>query len=191
MSKLTKGRTVQHLLMTKLNDIIRIVMSYGGHILLENPTHSKFWKQTFFKRIERTVAEAHVARSFLLNRCRVGGKHFKQFKFFTSLPPANTSHMQLLCDHTFKHPPCLGRDANGASVTKASGVYTMDMVFMIVVIIGMLSPKIPDALVTISNHMHEAKAITHEHHRIEAYVPFEDATRESYFSGVTDKVGAK
>ena len=88
--------------------------------------------------------------------------------------------MELLCDHTFKHPPCLGRDANGASVTTASGVYTTEMVFMIVAIIDMLSPKMLDSLNTVSNRIHEANASSHEHHRIEAYVPFEDATRESY-----------
>ena len=76
MSNLTKNRAIQTQLMTKLNDIIRIIMDYGGHVLIENPTHSKYWKQTFFKRIEQTVAEVRTARSFLLNRCRVGGKFF-------------------------------------------------------------------------------------------------------------------
>jgi len=111
MIKLTQARATQTKLMTKMDDILRIITSYGGHVLIENPTHSKFWKQTFFKRLERTVAKAHVARSFLLNRCRVGGIHFKQYKFFTSLPPSATKHMERLCDHDFKHPPCLGRDA--------------------------------------------------------------------------------
>ena len=48
MSNLTKNRAIQTQLMTKLNDIIRIIMDYGGHVLIENPTHSKYWKQTFF-----------------------------------------------------------------------------------------------------------------------------------------------
>ena len=73
MIKLTEDRAIQSNLMTKINDIIRIVTSYGCHILIKNPTHSKFWKQTFFKRLELTIAETHFARSFLLLRCRVGG----------------------------------------------------------------------------------------------------------------------
>ena len=64
---------------------------------------------------------------------------------------------------------------------------------MIVAIIDMLSPKMPasTALNTVSNHMHGVNTSLHEHHRIEAYVPFEDATRESYFAGITDEVNAK
>ena len=150
MTNLVKARATQTGLMMKLNDIIRIITSYGGHVMLENPTHSKFWKQTFMKRIETSVDNHHVSRSFLLNRCRVGGKHFKQYKFFTSLPPSATKHMGKVCDHAFKHPPCLGRDANGNSVTKASGVYTNELVFMIVACIGMLSSKMPDPVHLIS-----------------------------------------
>ena len=182
MSNLTKERAIQTKLMMKLNNIVRIIMSYGGHVLIENPTHSKFWKQSFMKRIEQTIAETRTARSFLLNRCKVGGIHFKQYKFYTSLPPIATAHMELTCDHSFKHPPCLGRDANGNSVTKASGVYTNEMVFMIVACIGMLTSKSPDAVKTIGKHMHCARAAQHEHNRLEAYVPFEDATSESYFA---------
>ena len=52
MSNLTKDRAIQTKLMMKLNDIVHIIMSYGGHVLIENPTHSKFWKQVFMKRIE-------------------------------------------------------------------------------------------------------------------------------------------
>ena len=130
--KLTEDRAIQSKLITKMNDILRIIMSYGGHVLIENPTYSKFWKQMFFKRLELTVAETHCARSFLLNRCRVRGIHFKQYTFFTSLPPCVTKHMERLCNHDFKHPPSLGRDANGNSVTKASGVYTKELVFLIV-----------------------------------------------------------
>ena len=108
MIKLTEDRAIQSKLMTKMNDIMCIIILYGGHVLIENPTHSNFWKRTFFKRLELTVAEAHCARLFLLNRCRVGGIHFKQYKFFTFLPPSITKHMERLCDHDFQHPPCLG-----------------------------------------------------------------------------------
>ena len=85
-------------------DLIRIVIAYGGHILMENPTHSKFWSQPFMSEIEAAVKTKFNGRSFLLNRCRVGGRHFKQFKFYTSLPPHATKHMELKCDHHFKHP---------------------------------------------------------------------------------------
>ena len=93
--------------------------------------------------------------------------------------------MEKICDHTFKHPPCLGRDANGNSVvTKASGVYTNELVFMIVACIAMLTSKLHNPVKTIGNCMHKANASAHEHNRLEAYVPFEDATSESYFAGI-------
>ena len=132
MKSLITERAAQTKLMVGVTDLIRVVIAYGGHILMENPTHSKFWSQPFMSEIEAAVKTKLYGRSFLLNRCRVGGTHFKQFKFYTSLPPHATKHMELKCDHHFKHPPCLGRDANGNSVTKASGVYTRSMVFMIV-----------------------------------------------------------
>ena len=98
----------------------------------ENSTHSKIWKQTFMKTTESRILSKHKCRSFLLNRCMAGGIHFKPYTFLTSLPPEFTAHMEKVCDHRFKHPPCLGRDANGCSVTKASGVYTMSMLSTVV-----------------------------------------------------------
>ena len=53
MIKLTEDCVIQSKLITKMNDIMRIIASYGGHILIENPTHSKFWKQTSFNRLYR------------------------------------------------------------------------------------------------------------------------------------------
>ena len=113
-------------------DLIRIhvVIAYDGHILMENPTHSKFWAQLFMYEIEAAINTKFNSCSFLLNRCQVGGTHFKQFKFYMPFPQHATKHMELTCDHHFKHPPCLGRNANGNSVTihKASGVYTRSMI---------------------------------------------------------------
>ena len=37
MIKLTEDRAIQSKLMTKMNDIVRTIMSYGGHILIQNP----------------------------------------------------------------------------------------------------------------------------------------------------------
>ena len=86
MQRLRDERAAQTLLMSNINILISLITRYGGHILLENPTHSKFWKQPFMRTAEAIVSKNHILRYFLLNRCRVGGKHFKQYKFFTSLP---------------------------------------------------------------------------------------------------------
>ena len=169
MARLIQERAVQTKLMSNVVKLIHIIVAYGGHILIENPTHSKFWKQTFMKRIGCIVGETHAPRSFLLNRCRVGGKHFKQFKFFTSLPAEHTKHMELTSDHHFRYPPCLGRDANGNSVTKASGVYTTSMVHMIVAVIGLTS-GVKDAVKLVGDGLHKHNAKKHENFRIEDVV---------------------
>ena len=179
MARLVKERAVQALLMTNVHSLIQCVLSYGGHVSIENPTHSKLWKQPFMKAIESSILSKHKCRSFLLNRCMAGGIHFKQYKFLTSLPPEFTAHMGKVCDHRFKHPACLGRDANGKSVTKASGVYTMSMLSMMVSTIGLVAGSekiISDA----SDGLH----LIHENHRVECDVPFEDANDESYLAGV-------
>ena len=84
------------------------------------------------------VSKVHTPREFLLNRCRVDGIRFKQYKLFTSLPNEYTDHMEMMCDHHFKHPPCLGRGANGRTVTVASGIYTKSMVFCLVGIVALM-----------------------------------------------------
>jgi hypothetical protein len=86
MKHLITERAAQTKLMVGVVDLIRIVIAYGGHILMENPTHSKFWAQPFMSEIEAAVKTKFNSRSFLLNQCRAGGTHFKQFKFYTSLP---------------------------------------------------------------------------------------------------------
>ena len=95
MKNLITERAAQTKLMVGVTDLIRVVIAYGGHILMENPTHSKFWQQPFMTEIEAAVNTKFNGRSFLLNRCRVEGTHFKQFKFYTSLPPHATKHMEL------------------------------------------------------------------------------------------------
>ena len=165
MARLIQERAVQTKLMSNVAKLIQVIVSYGRHILMENPTHSKFWKQAFMTQIKNIVGEKHTPRSFLLNRCRVGGKHFKQFKFFMSLPAKHTKHMELTCDHHFRHPPCLGRDANGNSVTKASGVYTTSMVHTIVAVNGLTS-GLDNAVKLVGDGLHKLNAKKHKNFRI-------------------------
>ena len=164
MIKLTAARAVQTVLMNKIADLVGLVMSYDGHVLIENPTHSKFRKQDFMENIRARVlvSNVHTPREFLLNRCRVDGIHFKQYKCITSLPDVYTRHMEMTCDHHFKHPPCLGRDANGRSVTAASGICTKSMVFCLVGIVALMigphaSLREVHSLQTISDLRHKAE----------------------------------
>ena len=91
--------------------------------------------------------------------------------------------MELVCDHRFKYPPCLGRNANGCSVTKASGVYTMSMLSMMVSTIGLVAGS-EKVILDVSGALRSANAQIHENHRVECDVPFEDANAESYLAGV-------
>ena len=88
--------------------------------------------------------------------------------------------MELECDHTFRHPPCLGCDSNGASVTKASGVYTKSMVMMIASAIAKNSGH-AEVVKTISNECHFAHASTSNAYNDSP--SFELATSSSYLSG--------
>ena len=180
MKRLISERSKQTAIMSNIVQLIDVVMAYGGHIMLENPTHSKFWQQPFMRHIEAATSNKHVGRYFRVNRCRVGGVHFKQFNFYTSLPESKTKHLELTCNHHFKHPPCLGRDANGNSVTCASGVYTPQLVFMLITCVGLLV-GLPDTLAKIGIPVHEAYASRHETYLVD--VPFEKATTSSYLRG--------
>jgi hypothetical protein len=93
--------------------------------------------------------------------------------------------MELTCDHHFRHPPCLGRDANGNLVTKASGVYTTSMVHMIVAVIGLTS-GVKDAVKLVGDGLHKHNAKKHENFRIEDVVRFEDTTSSYYLNGLND-----
>jgi len=62
MIKLTAARAVQTVLMNKIADLVGLVMSYDGHVLIENPTHSKFWKQDFMENIRARVSNVHTPR---------------------------------------------------------------------------------------------------------------------------------
>jgi hypothetical protein len=77
MKRLITERAAQTRLMVGVVDLIRIVIAYGSHVLMENPTHSKFWSRTFMSEIEAAVKTKFNGRSFLLNCYRVGGTHFK------------------------------------------------------------------------------------------------------------------
>ena len=88
--------------------------------------------------------------------------------------------MELKCDHHFKHPPRLGRDANGNLVTRASGVYTDHMVYMLAATIGRLtSHNAP--LVTVSNALHAHTVLNSKRSKSVDHC-FEDATTRSYLS---------
>ena len=174
MSRLITERARQTKLMLNVAKLIQIAVSYGAHILFENPTHSTIWEQPFMKLIESIVAEKHVTRSFLLNRCRVG-KRFKQFKFFTSLSAEHTNHIETTNNHHFKHPPCKGRDANGNSVDKTSSVYTDSMIHMVVAAIG-LANGMDNAVKVIGNGLHKENRSKHESFRCEQECSFEDAS---------------
>ena len=41
MQRLVSERAIQSKMMSDVATLIRIVLSYGGHIIIENPTHSK------------------------------------------------------------------------------------------------------------------------------------------------------
>ena len=85
--------------------------------------------------------------------------------------------MELTCDHHFMHPPCLGCDANGNSVTKSSGVYTRSMVFMIVVCVGLLV-GLKKSLIQISEHEHRAHVTPRENYLVDFCL--EEATAFKY-----------
>ena len=82
MKRLMIKRDIQRELMTRVALLVAIIMYYGGHVLIENPTHSKFWKEDFVKEICTIIRVKHPARArtFLLNRCMVDGVHFENSK---------------------------------------------------------------------------------------------------------------
>ena len=49
MHALVQEQASQSKLMTDAINLIAVVINYGGHDLLENIFHSKFWKQDFLK----------------------------------------------------------------------------------------------------------------------------------------------
>ena len=181
MARLVRERGVQSLLMANVHCLIRCVLSYGGHIMLENPTHSKLWNEPCLKSIESSVSSKHTCRSFVLNRCIPGSRRFKQYTFLTSLPEKFTAHMESAGDPRFKHPPCNGRDTNGVAAARATGVITLEA--MLVSTIGLVvgSEKV---ISDVSDSVHMAEAHVDEVHRIECDVPFEEANAESYLAGV-------
>ena len=67
MKRLIIERAAQTKLIVGVVDLIRAVIAYGGHILMENPTHFKFWAQPFMSEIEAAVETQFNSRSFLLN----------------------------------------------------------------------------------------------------------------------------
>ena len=66
MKRLIGERARQRELMSMSNValLVAIVISYGGHVLIENPTHSKFWQQDFVKEMCTIIRVKHPARTF-------------------------------------------------------------------------------------------------------------------------------
>ena len=93
MAKLEDERVVQRRLMKRMNLLIEANFAYSGHVIIENPLHSKFWRQDFFTDILDKLPPGRRWRKFTVNYCRVGGRHFKAIQFYTTLPPAATAHM--------------------------------------------------------------------------------------------------
>ena len=88
--------------------------------------------------------------------------------------------MEMKCDHHFKHPPCLGQDANGRSVTAASGVYTRAMLYCLVGCIAMLVGA-KEKLTSISDSL-STDAIVHETFNVDH--SFANATTATYLRDV-------
>ena len=109
----------------------------------------------------------------------VGFIFYKQYKFFTTLPPFATQHMELMCDHHFKHPPCLERDDNGNSDTRASGIYTREMLLHIISIVGMAAGR-PRILYRVSAFVQSVNSSLHENNGVECFHTFKKAMVDSY-----------
>jgi uncharacterized protein YraI len=99
--RLAKRRDQETKLMASIEEVMRAIKSYGGHMITENPETSKFWLQSFWKRIEARLP----GRSVTLNLCQAGGDFYKQYRFYTTLPLPMISHMQRACDHTYLQTP--------------------------------------------------------------------------------------
>ena len=77
MAKLEDERVVQRRLMKRMNLLIEANFAYSAHVIIENPLHSKFWRQDFFTDILDKLPSGRRWRKFTVNYCRVGGRHFK------------------------------------------------------------------------------------------------------------------
>lgn len=95
-------RVEQRKVMQRMNAFFAAVHSYGGHIMVEDPAASLFWKQDFVKKLESEASDDRTWRDIVINYCGVGGRYLKPICFRTTAPPTATAHMEgLLCDHEF------------------------------------------------------------------------------------------
>jgi hypothetical protein len=67
MEKIKRRRAEQTNVMQCVNVIIRAVWSYGGHVIIENPRHSLFWKQEFCDDMQKGMPPTHTLRDFTVN----------------------------------------------------------------------------------------------------------------------------
>ena len=133
-----RDRDEQRRLMLRVVQICRAVATWHGHVMIENPDHSAFWRESFVDDIKKTAPPGHEWRDVRLNMCMAGGPHFKMLRFMTTVPASATSHMERTCDHGFKHPLCHGRDETGRSRTALTAAYTADLLMMLVGVVAIL-----------------------------------------------------
>ena len=136
--RIEKGQQEQRKVMQRVQAAIRAAWSYNGHVMIENPLHSQFWREDFCEDIEKETPSKRKWRDVVLNMCRVGGDHFKAMRFRTTAPAVATNHMELPCDHEHKHPKCTGRNEDGTSRTKATSAYTPTLVGLLVAVVMIL-----------------------------------------------------
>ena len=108
-----KGRTKQCHSMRCVQVVLEAVWTYDGHVMIENPVTSAFWKQDFCDMIANNTPSDCTWRNMIGDLCKVGSNHLKAMKFWTAMPPDATSHMKVQCDHSHKHPPCKGHSNDG------------------------------------------------------------------------------
>ena len=142
-----EGRAEQEKIMERVGAMIRAVFSYGGHVMVENPLSSAFWKQDFIGSIRSKTPSTRIWRDVVVNLCRVGGKHLKAMKFWTTAPAEATDHMALRCDHAHKHPPCTGRDEDGIPRTRSTSAYTPTLIMMLAAVAAVITGAMVGATV--------------------------------------------
>ena len=139
MQRIREMRKEQTKMMHRVHQLLKAVFAYGGHAMIENPRYSEFWKQTFVGDLNSILPATHSWRNVDMNMCRVGSMYSKATRFRTTAPPEVTKHMELLCNHSKKHPPLTGRGPDGKPRTKAASAYTSELVAMLVMVAAMIA----------------------------------------------------
>ena len=141
MKNILQKRKNQENILARFGFICKTAINNGAHIMIENPSFSKIWKQPIMLKILSigTNPKSKIKRTwrfFDLNMCQTSGDYFKSKQFFTTAPVSWTEHMELKCNHSFKYPPCIGRDENNRNRTKGTSAYTKDLIYMILCVVA-------------------------------------------------------